>query len=64
MRQPAVIGQKKQAFAIPIEPADRINPRHGYEVLEVGPALDVRELGKDVVGFVEDEVTLLQVGRS
>jgi hypothetical protein len=55
MRQTPVIGQEQQTFAVTIEPADRINARKRYEILEREPAGGVAELADDVVGLEQGD---------
>ena len=53
VRQAAVVGQEKQAFAIVIEPAGRVDVGDWNQRRERRPARRVAELTEHAVGFVE-----------
>ncbi len=53
----AVIGQEKQAFAVVIQTADRVDARNGDEVRQCSFGSFACELAQNVERFVEEQIT-------
>jgi len=57
MCEPTVVGQQQEAFAIEIEPADRIDAGCVNIVRKCRAALGIGEFREDAVGFVEKDMS-------
>ena len=52
--QGSIVGQQEQTFGVPVQTPGRVKALVGHEVGQRAASLAVRELGQDIIGFVEE----------
>ncbi len=60
--QVAVVGEQQQPFAVRVQPAGRVDPRHGDVVSQRRPSLRAGAIGQHAVGLEEEQIAKAHQG--